>query len=78
MGDWEKFNEMLLPTQKLFYSNLTMESIADADYKHAKRVWEDFELQNLGQYHGLYEQVIPCYLQTYSKVSEISAEIFMN
>ena len=30
-----------------------MESITNADYKHAERVWEDFRLQNLGQYHDL-------------------------
>ena len=31
-----------------------MEDIADADFKHAKNVWKDFELKNLGNYHGLH------------------------
>ena len=31
-----------------------MEDITDADYKHVKRVWKDFKLQNLGYYHDLH------------------------
>ena len=46
---WERINETLLSEKKEFYSNLTTECITDADYKHAKRVCEDFGLQNLGQ-----------------------------
>ena len=42
---------------KEFYSNLTMESIKDADCKQVKRVWEDFGLQNIGQYHDLYHDL---------------------
>ena len=33
-----------------------MEDITDSDCKHAKRVWEDFKVQNLGTYHYLYVQ----------------------
>ena len=33
-----------------------MEDITDADYKHAKRVWKDFEIKNLGEYYDLYVQ----------------------
>lgn len=42
--------------KKIIYSNLTMECIIDVDYKHVKRVREDFVLQNLGQYQDLYWQ----------------------
>ena len=31
-----------------------MEDITDADYKHAKRVWKDFKINSLGEYHDLY------------------------
>ena len=31
-----------------------MEDIADADYMHAKRVCEDFEIKHLDEYHDLY------------------------
>ena len=33
-----------------------MEDIADADYAHTKRVWKDFEINILGDYHDLYVQ----------------------
>ena len=31
-----------------------MEDITDADYMHVKRVCKDFEIKNLGEYHGVY------------------------
>ena len=31
-----------------------MEDIIDADYKQSKRVYKDFEIKNLGEYHHLY------------------------
>ena len=33
-----------------------MEDITDAGYKHARIVWEDFVIQNPGEYHDLYVQ----------------------
>ena len=45
MDNLEKFNEVsLLEKKKEFYSNLKMEDITDADYRHAKRVSKDFEI----------------------------------
>ena len=35
-------------------SQLNMEDITDADYCNAKRVYKDFEINNLGEYHKLY------------------------
>ena len=56
MDDWEKFNETSLPEKDDFYSHLNMEDITDADYVHPKRVCKNFEIKDLGQYHGLYVQ----------------------
>ena len=39
-----------------FYSDLNMEGITDADYKHTKRVCQDFKIKNVGEYHDLYVQ----------------------
>ena len=48
------FNETILLAKKEFYSNLNMENITDDDCKYTKRVWEDFEIKYLGEYHDLY------------------------
>ena len=54
MDDSEKFNETKLPEKEEFYSNLNLEDITDADYMHAKRVCNYFEIKKLGEYHDLY------------------------
>ena len=53
IDEWEKFNEATLPAKEEFYSNLNIEDITDADSKHGKRVYKDFEIKHLGQYHDL-------------------------
>ena len=53
MDDWEKFNETALPEKENFYSNLNMQEITVSDYMHRKSVCRDFEIKNLGEYHGL-------------------------
>ena len=35
MGNWKKLDETLLPDKQDFYSNINMEDITNADYKHA-------------------------------------------
>ena len=42
--------------KKDFYSNLIIEDITEADYTHAKRVFKDFEIKNLGEYRDFYVQ----------------------
>ena len=54
MDGWNKFNEKLIPSKELFYSNLTLENISELDYMHANDVFKTFELNNLGDYHDLY------------------------
>ena len=55
MDSWERFNETL-PDKKAFYSELNLEDITDKDYAHAQKVFEEFKLKNLGDYHDLYVQ----------------------
>ena len=38
------------------HSHLNMEDITDAKYAHVKRVCKNFEINNLGEYRGLYIQ----------------------
>ena len=54
MDDWEKVKEALLHKKEDFYSHLNMEDVTDADYAYPRRVCKDFEIENLGEYHGLY------------------------
>ena len=47
MDDWEKFIEKVLAEKEKFDSNLNTENIRDADYMHAKRVCNNFEIKVL-------------------------------
>ena len=54
MDSWDKFKETSLPSIEKFYSNLNMSGVSDGDYKHACRVWREFGIRNMGEYHDLY------------------------
>ena len=56
MDSWERFNETSLPPKESFYSELNLEDISDKDYSHAQKVWDVFEIRNLGKYRDLYVQ----------------------
>ena len=45
MDSWKRFDETLLPEKEDSYSNLNMEDITDAEYKHAKRVRKDSKIK---------------------------------
>ena len=54
MSSWDKFEESQLPPIKAFYSNLNMSNVSEGDYEHMQRVWKEFKIRNLGEYHNLY------------------------
>jgi hypothetical protein len=54
MDSYEKFNETKLPPIEKFYSTLSESHISQDDYDHAKKVFEEFNIKNLGEYHDLY------------------------
>ena len=54
MDSWDKFKETSLPSIEKFYSNLNMSGVSDGDYEHACRVWREFGIRNMGEYHDLY------------------------
>ena len=55
MDSWGRFNETSLADKKYFYSELNLEDIADKDYAHAQKVFEEF-CTDIDDYHDLYVQ----------------------
>ena len=56
MDSWEKIDETTLPPKEEFHSNLNLEDISDENYAHAQKVWDVFEINNLGEYDELHIQ----------------------
>ena len=54
MSIWDCFKEVQLPPIEAFYSNLNMTNVSKDDYQHAQKVWKEFGIGNLGDYHNLY------------------------
>ena len=53
MDDWDKFKETILPPKEAF-SKLNISGVNDQDYEHARRVWSEFGIKDLAEYHDLY------------------------
>lgn len=43
-----------LPPQSEFHNELTGEDLSDEDYLHVQRVWDEFEMECLGDLHDLW------------------------
>ena len=54
MDSFEWFQEPQLPPKDTFYSSLTEENISEIDYTHAQRVFNHFNMTDLGDYHNFY------------------------
>lgn len=54
MTSWQSYSENKLPSKTKFYNTLTNENISDDDYKHAKLVWSQFNIKDMGEYTDLY------------------------
>ena len=77
MDDWEKFNQAKLPKKEINYSGLTIGDITAANYKHEKRVCQDFEIKNLGEYHDLYlRSDVLLLAKIFENVREMCLEIY--
>ena len=56
MDDWNRFDEEKLPSKSDFYNSLNMEELSETDYKDAEKVFNKFNIKNLGEYHDIYVQ----------------------
>ena len=54
MDSWDRFEETKLPPKDSFYSTLSMSGVSKTDYEHAHKVWREFGINNMGEYHDLY------------------------
>ena len=54
VSSWDKFTDTHLPPIEAFYNNLNMSNDSEVDYEHAERVWGEFKINDLGEYHDLY------------------------
>ena len=54
MNGIKKFSEETLPAKEKFFSKLNDCGISDEDYEHAQRIWKEFGIKDLGEYHDLY------------------------
>ena len=56
MDSTNRFSEAALAIREKLYSKLQLKDISYDEYKHAKKVWEHFEIKNRGEHHDLYVQ----------------------
>ena len=54
MNSLDRFKDSELPSKDKFYSNLNMSGVSDKEYEHARKVWKEFKIKNMGEYHDLY------------------------
>ena len=54
MNGIKKFSEEKLPQKEEFFSKFNDCGISDEDFDHAQRIWKEFGMKNLGEYHDLY------------------------
>ena len=54
MDSWDRFEETSLPPKDSFYGTLSMSEVSETDYEHAHKVWREFGINNMGEYHDLY------------------------
>ena len=79
MDSWDMFKETTFPPASSFYSKLNMSGVSHQDYEHACKVWKDFGIRNLGEYHNYYISELTSYCwQTYLNLLGLSAWIIMD
>ena len=61
MDDRQKFNETSIPEKEHFQSQLNIDDITDADFRHTKNFCKDFKITNVGGYRDLKFKAIHYY-----------------
>ena len=53
IDDWDRFKETQLPLMEDFHNTLNQTDITKEDYENEQKVWNTFNIKNLGEYHDL-------------------------
>ena len=56
MDGCEIFHEISLPDKESFYSELNLQDITDEGYTYSQKLFKEFEIKNVGEYHDSYVQ----------------------
>jgi len=56
MIDVTKLDEIALPPKCAFYSRLYDEHISDEEYERAQKIWEDFSMNTLRDWHHWHKE----------------------
>ena len=75
-SDLDKFFLLLRKGIYPLYSESNLEGIGDADYEHVKKVWEAFEIKNLGEYHDFYVQCDTLLFAVFENLRDKCIEIY--
>ena len=54
MNERDKFLLTALTPIDTFYSSLSEETITPEEYERSQKVWREFNIENMQQYHDLY------------------------
>jgi len=59
VDSFEKLNEKQLPSKEAFNSTLSG-GISNEHYENAQKVWKDFDMKDMIDYHNLYRFSFAC------------------
>ena len=57
MDRWFRFNETQNAPFEKYYSKLNLSNISQENYVHSQKVWNEFQIKYLGEYHDLYVKI---------------------
>ena len=73
MDSWERFDEISLHDETTFYRELYLKNIFDEDYIYSQKIFNEFEIKSLDEYHDLLLKKILYCLLMYLRTFQINA-----
>ena len=66
-----------MPNKEVFCSKLDIKNITDVDFRHEKRLFKEFNIKNVGEYHDLYvKSDTLLLLEVFKKILNNCVEIY--